>query len=98
MIIFASRNQAGTVKKRKMSVPLLSDEFTPLSDNMKYGFDNEKYVRIQSEHIKERIRQFGDKLYLENCLTTITQAGYFPASSLTASSRCFNSSATVPKS
>ena len=65
MIIFASRNQAGTVKKRKMSVPLLSDEFTPLSDNMKYGFDNEKYVRIQSEHIKERIRQFGDKLYLE---------------------------------
>ena len=56
MIIFASRNQAGTVKKRKMSVPLLSDEFTPLSDNMKYGFDNEKYVRIQSEHIKERIR------------------------------------------
>lgn len=32
---------------------------------MKIGFDNEKYVRIQSEHIKERISQFGDKLYLE---------------------------------
>ena len=32
---------------------------------MKYGFDNEKYLRIQSEHIKERIAQFGDKLYLE---------------------------------
>ncbi|MDD7317705.1 MAG: DUF1846 domain-containing protein [Prevotella sp.] len=32
---------------------------------MKVGFDNEKYVRIQSEHIKERIAQFGDKLYLE---------------------------------
>jgi uncharacterized protein (UPF0371 family) len=32
---------------------------------MKYGFDNEKYVRIQSEHIKERIAQFGNKLYLE---------------------------------
>ncbi len=32
---------------------------------MKIGFDNEKYVRIQSEHIKERIAQFGDKLYLE---------------------------------
>ena len=29
------------------------------------GFDNEKYLRIQSEHIKERIAQFGDKLYLE---------------------------------
>ncbi len=32
---------------------------------MKYGFDNEKYLKIQSEHIKERISQFGDKLYLE---------------------------------
>ena len=32
---------------------------------MKIGFDNEKYLKIQSEHIKERIDQFGDKLYLE---------------------------------
>ncbi len=32
---------------------------------MKYGFDNEKYLRIQSEHIKERIAKFGNKLYLE---------------------------------
>ena len=32
---------------------------------MKYGFDNEKYLKIQSEHIKERIAQFGNKLYLE---------------------------------
>ena len=32
---------------------------------MKYGFDNEKYLKIQSEHIKERISRFGDKLYLE---------------------------------
>ncbi len=32
---------------------------------MKIGFDNGKYLRIQSEHIKERIAQFGDKLYLE---------------------------------
>ncbi|MDE6842399.1 MAG: DUF1846 domain-containing protein [Muribaculaceae bacterium] len=29
------------------------------------GFDNDKYLRIQSEHIKERIAQFGNKLYLE---------------------------------
>lgn len=29
------------------------------------GFDNDKYIRIQSEHIKERIAQFGNKLYLE---------------------------------
>ena len=32
---------------------------------MKTGFDNEKYLKIQSEHIKKRIAQFGDKLYLE---------------------------------
>ncbi|MBE6839423.1 MAG: DUF1846 domain-containing protein [Ruminococcus sp.] len=29
------------------------------------GFDNEKYLRMQSEHIRERIAQFGGKLYLE---------------------------------
>ena len=32
---------------------------------MRIGFDNEKYLKIQSERIKERISQFGDKLYLE---------------------------------
>ena len=32
---------------------------------MTIGFDDEKYVRIQSEHIRERISQFGGKLYLE---------------------------------
>ena len=32
---------------------------------MKIGFDNDKYLKIQSEHIKERISKFGDKLYLE---------------------------------
>ena len=32
---------------------------------MKIGFDNEKYLKIQSEHIKERISQFDGKLYLE---------------------------------
>lgn len=31
----------------------------------KLGFDNEKYLRMQSEHIKERINKFGGKLYLE---------------------------------
>ncbi len=29
------------------------------------GFDNEKYLKLQSERIKERIDQFGGKLYLE---------------------------------
>ncbi len=29
------------------------------------GFDNDQYIRIQSEHIRERIATFGNKLYLE---------------------------------
>ena len=32
---------------------------------MRVGFDNEKYLQMQSEHIEERINKFGDKLYLE---------------------------------
>ena len=32
---------------------------------MKIGFDNDKYLTMQSEHIKKRIGEFGDKLYLE---------------------------------
>ena len=29
------------------------------------GFDNEKYVKLQSQNIRDRISQFGGKLYLE---------------------------------
>ncbi len=32
---------------------------------MKIGFDNEKYLKTQSAHIKERIGKVGGKLYLE---------------------------------
>ena len=32
---------------------------------MQIGFDNDKYVKMQSEHIRKRIRQFGGKLYME---------------------------------
>ncbi len=32
---------------------------------MRIGFDNDKYLKMQSEHIRERISKFGDKLYLE---------------------------------
>ncbi len=31
----------------------------------KTGFDNDKYLKMQSEHIRQRIEQFGGKLYLE---------------------------------
>ena len=32
---------------------------------MKLGFDNNKYIQMQSQKILERIKRFGDKLYLE---------------------------------
>ena len=32
---------------------------------MKTGFDNDKYLHMQSEHIRERISHFDNKLYLE---------------------------------
>ena len=31
----------------------------------KIGFDNDQYVRLQSERIRQRINKFGGKLYLE---------------------------------
>ncbi|MBQ9279111.1 MAG: DUF1846 domain-containing protein [Lachnospiraceae bacterium] len=31
----------------------------------KIGFDNEKYIKLQSENIRKRINMFGGKLYLE---------------------------------
>ena len=32
---------------------------------MQTGFDNEKYIELQAGHIRQRIDQFGGKLYLE---------------------------------
>ena len=32
---------------------------------MKIGFDNDKYLTMQSEHIRDRISKFDNKLYLE---------------------------------
>ena len=31
----------------------------------KIGFDNQKYISLQSQHIRDRINHFGGKLYLE---------------------------------
>ena len=50
MIFFGASKSAGSVKERQ---------------NMQKGFDQEKYTRLQSEHIAERIEHFGGKLYLE---------------------------------
>ena len=30
----------------------------------KRGFDNEKYLHLQSQHIRQRLDAFGGKLYL----------------------------------
>ena len=32
---------------------------------VKMGFDNDKYLQMQSAHIRDRLAQFGGKLYLE---------------------------------
>ncbi|WP_242836396.1 DUF1846 domain-containing protein [Ruminococcus sp. FC2018] len=36
-----------------------------MMSSRKIGFDNEKYLKMQSEHIRNRIAGFGGKLYLE---------------------------------
>lgn len=53
-VIMIDKNAVSYDKNRKVQVK-----------SMKIGFDNDKYLKMQSEHIKERIGQFGDKLYLE---------------------------------
>ena len=58
---------------------------------MRTGFDNDKYLKIQSEHIKERIGKFGDKLYLEfggKLFDDTTLQECFRDFSQTASFRC----------
>ena len=62
---------------------------------MKIGFDNEKYLKMQSEHIRERIGQFDNKLYLEFGGKLFDD---FHASSLTANSVCYASCPIRPKS
>ena len=49
------------------------------------GFDNDAYVKMQSEKITERIAKFGGKLYLEfgGSLMTSMPPAYFRASSRT---------------
>lgn len=49
----------------ELAISKIGDYLLTLHPVMKYGFDNDKYLRIQSEHIKERIAKFGNKLYLE---------------------------------
>ena len=61
----------------------------------KIGFDNDKYLSLQSEKIKERIAKFGGKLYLEFggklFEWIITLPAFCPVSIRTARSICWHS-------
>ncbi len=74
---------------------------------VKVGFDKEKYLKLQSEHILERIQKFGNKLYLEisfiwnlaeNYSMISTPRGCCPGLPLTAKSKCCSSSKRAQKS
>ena len=57
----------------------------------KIGFDNDKYLKMQSEHIRERISKFDNKLYLNleaSYLMTTTLPVFFQDLSRTASCAC----------
>ena len=58
---------------------------------MKIGFDNQKYLSMQSEHIMDRLAQFGGKLYLEFGGKLFTLPACCRALSLTARCACFSS-------
>ena len=57
---------------------------------MKLGFDNDKYLEMQSAHIRERISHFDNKLYLEfgGKLFDDYHAEYCQAFSRTANCAC----------
>ena len=60
----------------------------------KIGFDNDKYLSLQSEKIKERIAKFGGKLNLEfggKLFDDITLPAFCPVSIRTARSICWHS-------
>ena len=49
----------------KMPVRCAGPAMRKRKRTMKIGFDNDKYLAMQSEHIRERIQKFDNKLYLE---------------------------------
>ena len=60
---------------------------------MREGFDNDKYIELQAERIRERVEQFGGKLYLEfggKLFDDYMPRACCPASSRTRRSPCCN--------
>ena len=54
------------LKKQKICDILISDFICLRGFIMNgLGFDNQRYLELQSKHIRERIEKFGGKLYLE---------------------------------
>ncbi len=56
---------AETGSDNKVDASDIEDLVSIKANDKEIGKDNDKYLSMQSEHIKERIGQFGDKLYLE---------------------------------
>ncbi len=52
-------------ERRKVKKDMVHGLKTEENRMRKVGFDNEKYLKMQSEKIQQRIRNFGGKLYLE---------------------------------
>ena len=68
---------------------------------MKIGFDNQKYLKLQSERILERVAHFGGKLYLEfggklfdDYHASRVLPGFQPDSKMTISACSFSCSST----
>ena len=67
---------------------------------MRQGFDNDMYIRLQSERIRERIAQFGGKLYLEfggKLFDDNHASRVLPAFSPTANCACSRHWPTAPR-
>ena len=57
------------------------------------GFDNDQYLKLQSQHIRERIAQFRGKLYLEfggKLFDDFHASRVLPGLSRTARSGCWH--------
>lgn len=60
----------------------MSPGFLVLEGHMRIAFDNDLYLKLQSENIIKRVNQFGDKLYLEfgeSFLMIIMQVEFYQA-------------------
>lgn len=55
----------GIIQEKETHLGEMSPGFLVLEGHMRIAFDNDLYLKLQSENIIKRVNQFGDKLYLE---------------------------------